>query len=333
MKICIVRNDRMGDMILTLPIIKSIKEENINSVVHVVGSEKNTNISKHFSFIDKFVQESKSLSTFINLVKFTRFQKYDYYINFSPSWFGIFLGFLSKSKFKSSLILQSRYKSKFLSNFWQILFTKIFFSKTKIVNRFKLLQQNENIHQTKMMMLLTSASGVKLKENVELNFNFSNTFQLNKNKPLCIIHLSSKWINNYYSEENFIQLVNTLKEKSILIYLTSDETTVSKFSNIFKIYPLINNTDQLLRIDGQIVICENFNFENWVSLINQANYVITPECGCTHIASLTKCKLCVIYDSDNYPLSIINEYAPWKKKYLAVETNDKELNMKLSNFI
>ncbi len=30
MKICIERSDRMGDMILTLPIIQGIKEKNLN---------------------------------------------------------------------------------------------------------------------------------------------------------------------------------------------------------------------------------------------------------------------------------------------------------------
>ena len=333
MKICIVRNDRMGDMILTLPIIKSIKEENINSVVHVVGSQKNTNISKHFSFIDKFIHSSNSLSNFIHLVKYTRSQRYDYYLNFSPTWSGIFLGILSKSKIKSSLILKSRYKSKILSKCWQILITKLFFSKTKIVNRFKLLQQNKNIHQTSIMMSLTANTGVKIKDDTRLDFNFSNKFELQKNKPLCVIHLSSKWINNYYSEVNFLELLDSLIEKNILIYLTSDQTSSSKFSEIFKKCHVTNNSDHLLTTKKQLVICDNFDFESWVSVINQADYVITPECGCTHVASLTECKLSVIYDSDNSPSSIMNEYAPWKKQYLALETNDSYLNKKLLNFI
>ena len=57
--------------------------------------------------------------------------------------------------------------------------------------------------------------------------------------------------------------------------------------------------------ENKISICNDFNFENWTSLINQSDYVITPESGCTHIASLTSCKLCVIYDSDNLPKKII----------------------------
>ena len=52
-----------------------------------------------------------------------------------------------------------------------------------------------------------------------------------------------------------------------------------------------------------------------------------------HIPSLTKCKLAVIYDSDNSPKNIKHEYAPWNKEYLALETSDKELNQKLLKFI
>ena len=40
MKICIERSDRMGDMILTLPVIQGIKQKNPQAVIHVVASKK-----------------------------------------------------------------------------------------------------------------------------------------------------------------------------------------------------------------------------------------------------------------------------------------------------
>ena len=183
------------------------------------------------------------------------------------------------------------------------------------------------------MIDVISKSGLEIGENIKTEFIFSNVLKLNKRKPVCVIHLSSKWINNYYSEDVFIDLLKLLEEKNISIYLTSDETTKNKFSKIFNNFPLINNPKHLRENIENILICNNFDFQNWTSLINQADYVITPESGCTHIASLTKCKLAVIYDSDNSPKSIKHEYAPWNKEYLALETNDKRLNQKLLNFI
>ena len=176
-------------------------------------------------------------------------------------------------------------------------------------------------------------SGLLISKNMKNEFTFKNLIKLKKNKPICVIQLSSKWINNYYSEDDFENLLSSLKDKNLSIYLTSDETTKNKFIKIFNTFPIINDLNNLLKNTNSISICNNFDFENWTSLINQADYVITPESGCTHIASLTKCKLAVIYDANNSPKSIRKEYAPWNKEYLALETNDKILNQKLVNFI
>ena len=48
MKICIERSDRMGDMILTLPVIQGIKEKNPQAIVHVITSQKNSKICKQY---------------------------------------------------------------------------------------------------------------------------------------------------------------------------------------------------------------------------------------------------------------------------------------------
>ena len=333
MKICIERSDRIGDMILTLPVIQGIKEQNPQAIIHVIASQKNSKICKQFSFIDKIFEKSKLSSSFNNLTKSISEEKYDYYFAFSPGWFGLCLGFFSKSKFKSSLILKSRYSSNVFSKLGQIFFSKVFYSLSFVINRFKLLQVNKDIHQTNMMMDVVSKCGIAISRKTLTQFIFNNNFTLNKNKPVCIVHLSSKWINDYYSEENFNDLLKLLNEKNILIYLTTDETTKNKFNKIFETFDVLKDPSKIQKNNKSILICNNFNFENWTSLINQADYVITPESGCTHIASLTKCKLAIIYDSDNSPNRIKEEYAPWNKEYLNLETNDKKLNQKLFNFI
>lgn len=333
MKICIERSDRMGDMILTLPVIQGIKDKNPHAIVHVIASQKNSKICKQFSLIDKIFEKSKLSSSFNDLTQSIREEKYDYYFTFSPGWFGLRLGFFSKSKFKSSLILKSRYSSNLFSKLDQIFFSKIFYSLSLVIDRFRSLKTNKNIHQTNMMMDLISKSGVAVSRKTQTKFMFNNVFILNKSKPVCILHLSSKWVNNYYSEENFNDLLKLLNEKEILIYLTTDETTKNKFNKIFETFDAVEDPSDIQKSEKSILICNNFNFEDWTSLLNQADYVITPESGCTHIASLTKCKLAVIYDADNSPNSIRHEYAPWNKEYLALETNDKELNRKLLNFI
>ena len=43
----------MGDMILTLPVIKSIKVQNPNSEIHVIASTHNVKVLKNINYIDK----------------------------------------------------------------------------------------------------------------------------------------------------------------------------------------------------------------------------------------------------------------------------------------
>mgnify|MGYP001359049697 CR=1 FL=1 len=50
MKICIVRSDRMGDMILTLPVIQGIKQKNPQAIIHVIASQKNVKRCNEISY-------------------------------------------------------------------------------------------------------------------------------------------------------------------------------------------------------------------------------------------------------------------------------------------
>ena len=40
---------------------------------------------------------------------------------------------------------------------------------------------------------------------------------------------------------------------------------------------------------------------------------------------ISEAKLCVIYDSDNVPNLIAKEYAPWKKKYTKIFSNNSKI--------
>ena len=53
MRICLVRNDKMGDMILTLPIVQGLKEVNEDYKIDIVCSKKNQKICKKFRLINK----------------------------------------------------------------------------------------------------------------------------------------------------------------------------------------------------------------------------------------------------------------------------------------
>ena len=74
---------------------------------------------------------------------------------------------------------------------------------------------------------VVSKSGLKIGENIKTEFIFTNVFKLKKEKPACVIHLSSKWINNYYSEDDFAALLKLLEEKNISILVANKPFSLS----------------------------------------------------------------------------------------------------------
>jgi len=334
MKICIARVDRMGDMILTLPIIKGLKILNKSCVIHVIASDRNFKIGKHFNYIDKIYHLSSSKKNFFSIINKIRKEKYDHFYNFSPNWSGFILGILSKSKIKSTLIFLSRYRKNHYRKIIRRFLVLIFYHYKIVVDRFTAIKNNQNIHQTSMMFSLIKKNNIKINEDLKIDYFFPLKYNIVTSNDVCILHLSSKWINKYYDEENFIDLITQLQQKKILVYLTSDETTKNKFKKIFYNYPIVKNDDFFNKqLSDKITIFENLNFDKWIELIYLSKYVITPECGCTHLASLCKNKLTVIYDPDNFPGAIIHEYAPWKVLYNKLIFDDRELNQKIVSFI
>ena len=334
MKICIARVDRMGDMILTLPIIKGLKILDKSNVIHVIASDKNYKIVKHFNYIDKIYLLSSSKKNFFSIINKIRKEKYDHFYNFSPNWSGYILGILSKSKIKSTLIFLSRYRKNHYKKIIKRILAVIFYHYNIVIDRFTAIQNNKNIHQTSMMFSLIKKTNIEINEDLKIDYFFPLKYNIVVPSDICILHLSSKWINKYYDEENFINLITQLQEKKILVYLTSDETSKNKFKKIFDNYPIIKNDEfSNKKLYDKITIFEYLNFDKWIELIYSSKYVITPECGCTHLASLCKSQLTVIYDPDNFPEAIMHEYAPWKVPYNKLVFDDRELNQKIVSFI
>jgi len=334
MRICLVRNDKMGDMILTLPVVQGLKEVNKDYNIDVVCSKYNQKICENYKYINKIFLLQNKFYQILKTISKLRNEDYDYIFTFSPGIISILISIFSKSKKKSLLIFKSRYKNNYMSKFLDKVLGKIFFNQCIIIDRRLTYSQNDSIHQTEIMMELVNKNGLNLNNNAEIK----NVFKFKKidlnSRKLCLIHLSSKWVNSYFSEDNFIDLLENLKNLKIDIVMTTDGTSKKVFYKIFKKYQIITNEElENLNNINNILILDQLNFDNWVSIINSSTYVITPECGCTHISSLFETKLCVIYDADNVPDMIAKEYAPWKKKYTKLFSNNQNLEKELVSFI
>ena len=174
-EICICRIDRIGDLIMTTPILRSIRKEFPNSKITLLVSPINSKVLKESELIDEMIVIDKK----------NKLWKFDLFVNFSPTNLSYFLCFFSNSKNKSTLILKSRYKNKFSKIFIHFL-SKIFCNHIILVNRNQLFKNNLDFHQTKMMYAL-------IEKIFNRSFNYENLeIPILPNKKIKLNYLSKK---------------------------------------------------------------------------------------------------------------------------------------------
>ncbi len=149
-KICIIRNDRMGDMILTLPIIKEIKKTIPNSKITVVCSNTNSFLCEEAEFIDEVLIYETKLDLISKIKFFFKFRKnkYNCIFNLSQNIESFLFFVLNFSEKKFTLIYLSRYKNPKFSKIFQRLFVKFFAIENIIVDRNDFFTKEKNLHQT-----------------------------------------------------------------------------------------------------------------------------------------------------------------------------------------
>ena len=354
-KICISRIDKIGDMILTLPVIKSVKIQNPDSEIHVLASTYNVKVLKNIKYIDKVLSIGSNSRSSIKEIRQLRKIKYDFFINFSPNIKSFILCFFSKSQKKATIIFLSRYRNNFFSKAILRIFTKIFCHFQYVINRFERLSKNQELHQTKMMFNLIKECNIKYSQDVAIDINLPFEKLIFGQKKTIAIHLSDKWINSFYSENNLLELISSINNKNCKVILTTDHSTQNKFKKIYDYYKMISGiefrklTDKIdnngtnkksmqssngaftssKSMQKNTLILDNLDYDSWLWVIYSSSVVITPECGCSHIAAACKTPVNIIYDPHNHPEAIHKEYAPWKSKYNKFVFDEKNLNKKL----
>lgn len=327
---CFIRNDKMGDLILTLPVLRSFKRLKPTARLLVVCSDENIKLARQFDFIDEIIlinkprniRDLRQAITLLNQFAIT------HAFNCSPGFQNLILLAAARANGKSSMIYQSRYQK--VTRFSKIqyrLICELFNIKSQVVDRLSRFEKNQIIHQTSMVQQLVQAThqvgdyeALSLrKKNQSIQAAYSNRI---------MVHASARWLGKGYTENDFIDLVQNINRISGKVIITTDGGSARVFHQIYKKYPVVNNSDLTKNhwLKQDIIIANELDFTNWQAMIASTKSVITYECGCVHMAALYKKKTIIVYDPDNVPEMIHAEYRPWIENHQAIMARRQEVN-------
>ena len=347
-QICVCRNDRIGDLIMTTPVLKTIRKNWPKSKITLLCSKNNSKVLKNSDLIDDIIilDNKHNIINKFKTLKLIRKKSFDLYVNFSPTNLSYIFCFFSRASKKATIIFLSRYKKRF-SKIFQRFFSKIYCQHVFVVNRRYRFLNKMDMHQTIMMLELIKKIFNKSLSYHELEIPVVSKLEkkLTKvfSKKIITIHLSKRWINDYYSINDLQKLIfNLKKNKKYILLLTTEKLKDDKFRDITKNFIYLSIKDFLNRKlinkklkKSNIFVLDNYKYNDWISIIKQSFQVITPESGCIHVAAAFKVPVFVIYNINNYPEYIYNEYSPWKSKHtkllFKVNNNINKLILKKLN--
>ena len=256
MKVLIVRFSSIGDIVLTTPIIRCLKQQLKNAEVHYITKQKFNSVVQHNPYIDKIYLIEKSTDELIDALKS---ENYDYIIDLHHN--------IRTFKLKQQLAKKA------------FAFDKLNWKKFLAVN-FK-INKLPNIHivdryfaTIKPLDVINDKQGLDYfisdKDEVELEKVFPSFFHLGY---YCLVVGGS-----YFTKQIPLNKLQVICEKStkplVLLGGKEDEKIANQLHQMFP--------------QTTFNACGLFNLNQSASVVKQSIKVITSDTGLMHIASAYK---------------------------------------------
>ncbi len=278
-KVLIVRLTSLGDVIFTIPLACTLKE-NDNQVGWLVA-EKGLEVVKdnpcvhkcHFVPLQKWKKHPFSIKTFIefiNLVKEIRAEKYDIAIDCQQMFKSLFLFAFSGAKRRVSI--KGAREFSFLG-------ANEFVKPKASFRDFNYHIVERNLDFARYLGLNPQKISFELpKTSLETKNKVSNLLKdIQTDKPVVVISPATTWKNKHWAEKNWAEVVDKLHNKCNLVFTgtKNDKNLVSNILEKTVENPVITD------LTGET------NVEELREVFSRSKIVLAPDSGSAHLAWAT----------------------------------------------
>jgi len=295
------RTDRIGDFLMIAPLIASIKRNDLNSQIYIVGSKKNFDYLNKNTLVDKvFLLKSNNLINKIRLFFKLRKYKLDTIIVTDKKNRSIIISFFLKAN-KKIFNVSKNFQNKILSFFYKNVFLD---NDTLVKKPFKkILKDNCEA----LGFDLSNNDFHYLQQNQYKNYFLPNTFLDLNNLEYIIFHYDEKWeIENYiksFKKASNLTPISTNSEKILNFLFKLSKKTNKKI--IITTGAINTRLVEILKLNSKLVdktlyeittqdvksyLIINQDFFSMSHLISKSKLFITCHGAFTHIASSYKVK-------------------------------------------
>lgn len=273
--ILILRHDRIGDLLVSVPFLKALRTNYPNLEITILLSEKNYSASRAASpYVNNILVYKKGLKDIYGLLKELNRKKFDLIIDLfdNPSATSDFILKFVKSRYKLGIDKDNR-------NNYSHIVPLLDKSKNHIVDRINQLLLPFNIDPSNIDNNLSYNL-----TNDEIEKAYNDT-QKEKNELRIGINLSGSSISKFWGEQNYIEFINLIKkfhsQIDVILFTTGNNKLIA---------------DNITMVSNAVVAPLTSNFDEFASYINTCDVLITPDTSVIHLCSAFKIPVVALYE-------------------------------------
>jgi heptosyltransferase-3 len=292
-KVLVIITRRIGDVLLTTPLIHTLKTAWPQAKIDVLVFENTRDILSNHPDIHNIISVPKGLSKLQNFRwLISMWHKYDLSISALTSDRATMYAWLT-GKQKIGLLDESTKQTwkKWLLDDW-------------------ITFDNSNTHTISMGLMLSSRLGLAPQFNINVKWTLSdeklvgnllNFNAIQDNQRYAVLHTYPKFSYKMWSSEGWLNLASWLDEQNIIIILTGSKDS----SEMLYIQELLAKLPQTaLSFAGQL------NFPQMAYLLKKATVYVGPDTVATHLSAALGTPTVALFGPSN-PV----KWGPWPKGY------------------
>ncbi len=294
MKILIVQTGRIGDMILTTPMFRVVKEQFPAAELHVLTSAKGMPIIANNSCVDKILLREKGLAGLLAALLKVRMEHYDLWID-------------PKDHSSSESRLLARYSGAK---------KKIGFNKNeKPVFDISIPSDNENfsLHAVERNLRTFASLGYEDKKIVRPELFIDSQIEsevskalLQSEKKLVVVNISAGQPTRAWNDEGWSSVIEWCFQKGFSVALSFQPSDAERAKNFQQKFP-------------PLIVISSPTIHHAIALVKHALLVVTVDTSIVHIASAYNTPIVALYPNVDWNY---NKFHPLSDKQAVIISSD-----------
>ena len=325
-KVLILRMDRIGDMLLSTPAIRNLREGLPSAHLTLIASPYNAPVLRGWEAVDEVrVYDLKwPASRKRGFARRLREEGYDLCVVLSTLMESYRLAFGSRARIRAGILYSRRLLARVVG--------PIFLTHPIVIDIDGAVERGEYVpHEVEQMLSLVKLLGLPAKEHpLEVPVSRADrewardlVSRSCSGQTLIGLHLSSKWFSSGWTGLGMTllleEILKAIPDSAIIVTYGLGEADAAE--QLAPHLDVDRGSDLARSLTGRVMLAGDLSFGQWAGLLSLCGVILTRDTGSLHLAAALGVPLVAIYEKGSFQHNA-QQWAPWKVPHFSIEAGE-----------